>query len=60
MVELPTPTMVIVVPEIVATDVFELVYVKAPLPLVVGAIIVNAAAPNVFAGTVKFDRTVVS
>jgi hypothetical protein len=59
MVEVPPPTMVIVVPEMVATAVFELVYVNAPLPLVVGAIIENAASPNVFVIGEKPDRTVV-
>ena len=60
MVEVPTPTMVIVFLEIVATSVLELVYVKAPLLLVVGGVIVNGAFPNTFAGTEKFDKFVVA
>ena len=39
-----------VVPEIVATAVFELVYVKAPALFDDGALIVKGAVPNVFAG----------
>ena len=48
MVAVPPPTMVTVLPAIVATAVFELVYVKAPLLLVVGATKLKAAFPNVF------------
>ena len=46
-VVLPIPTMVTapVVELTVATDVFELVYVKAPSLLVAGAVRLNAAAP---------------
>ena len=40
--------MVTVVPETVATAVFELVYVKAPVLLDVGATKLKAAFPNVF------------
>jgi hypothetical protein len=60
MVAVPPPTMVIVLPATVATAVFELVYVKAPVPLVVGGVMAKAAFPNVFAGTEKLDRTVVA
>jgi hypothetical protein len=55
MVVLPTPTMVTVVPEIVAIAGFELVYVNAPLLLDVGADIVKAASPTFFMGTEKLD-----
>ena len=55
MVEVPMPTMVTTFLEIVATSVFELVYVIGPLLLVVGGIRVNGAFPNSFAGTDKFD-----
>ena len=56
MVEVPIPTMVIMLPAIVATSVFELVYVNAPGPLVVGGTNANAADPNVFSATLKFLR----
>ena len=47
MVVLPMPTTVTapVVEFTVATDVFELVYVKAPSLLVAGAVRLNPAAP---------------
>ena len=48
MVAMPPPTMVTVLPTIVATAVFELVYVKEPVLLVVGATRAKAAFPNVF------------
>jgi hypothetical protein len=48
MVEVPAETMVIVVPTIVATAVFELVYVIAPSLSVVGAAMEKDASPNVF------------
>ena len=48
MVAVPPPTMVTVLPAIVATAVFELVYVKAPVLLDVGATKLKAAFPNVF------------
>ena len=48
MVEIPGLTMVIVVPTIVATAVFELVYVIAPSLSVVGATMEKDASPNVF------------
>jgi hypothetical protein len=48
MVEVPAPTMVTVVPETVATAVFELVYVNAPVLVDVGATNEKAASPNVF------------
>ena len=53
MVELPGPTMVTVLPSMVATAVFELVYVNAPSLLVVGATKLKAASPTVFTGTKK-------
>jgi hypothetical protein len=55
----PPPTMVIVVPSMVATEVLELEYVIAPSLLVVGATKLNAASPNVFAGIEKFVSAVV-
>ena len=59
-VELPPPTIVITLPEIVATAVFELVYVKV-LPLLDdGSVIVKEASPNVFTGTEKLVRSVVA
>ena len=48
MVVTPAPTMVTVFATMVATAVFELVYVKAPVLFVVGATKLNAAFPNVF------------
>lgn len=59
MVEVPTPTMVIVVPATVATNEFELVYVKPPVLLVVGAVMLKGASPTIFAGTAKSVSTVV-
>ena len=53
-VELPIPTIVTVVPAIVATSAFELVYVKAPALLDAGSVIVKGASPSVFAETEKF------
>jgi hypothetical protein len=50
MVEVPAPTMVIVLPTMVATAVFELVYVKVPVLLVVGGRIVKEESPIVFMG----------
>jgi hypothetical protein len=47
MVATPAPTMVTVFATMVATAVFELVYVKEPVLLVVGATKLNAAFPNV-------------
>ena len=60
MVEVPIPTMVITFFTMVATSVLELVYVKVPLLLVVGEVIVNAAFPNTFAGTEKLVIVVVA
>ena len=48
MVEVPAPTMVTVVPAMIATAVSELVYVIKPLLFVDGGVIVKAAFPNVF------------
>jgi hypothetical protein len=50
MVVMPNPTMVTVVPSIVATAVSELVYVKAPVLLDIGGTRANGAAPIIFAG----------
>jgi|Laugrespbdmm15dd_1035085.scaffolds.fasta_scaffold346708_1 hypothetical protein len=55
MVELPAPTMDTVVPEIVATAVFVLVYVKAPVLLVVGGGIMKEASPTAFIGIEKLE-----
>ena len=60
MVAVPPPTMVMLLPAIVATDVSELVYVKTPLLLVVGAMIPKAPSPNILVGTEKLVRTVVA
>ena len=54
MVDVPAPTMVTTFFAIVATSVFELVYVKAPLLLVVGRNKVKCSVPNAFSGTEKF------
>ena len=48
MVAVPPPIMVILLPETVATAVFELVYVIAPSLSVVGATMEKDASPNVF------------
>jgi hypothetical protein len=48
--------MVIFVPEIVASAVFELVYVIAPGLLVVGGIMANGGFPTFLEGIVKFDN----
>ncbi len=47
MVAVPAPTIVTVLPEIVATAVSVEVNIKAPVPLEVGAVNVNAASPKV-------------
>ena len=57
-VALPTPTTVIVLSATVATVMSDVVYVIVPLLFVVGAVIVNAASPYVFAGIEKSDNTV--
>jgi hypothetical protein len=51
----PTPTIVIVLPTIVATLVLLLVYVNAPVLLLVGAVIVTGEAPTTCAGILKFE-----
>ena len=56
MVELPSPTIVIVFPTIVATAVFELVYVIKPVLFELGSVIVKGASPNVFA---EIDNAVI-
>ena len=48
MVATPAPTMVTVFATMVATAVFELVYVIKPVLFVVGFMIPKAAFPNVF------------
>jgi hypothetical protein len=54
MVVLPAPTTVTLPPEVtVATAVTLLVYVIAPLLLLLGAVRSNAAAPKFLAGAVK-------
>ena len=47
MIAEPTPTIVTVVPEIVATAVLLEAKVKVPVAFDVGAVNVNAASPNV-------------
>ena len=59
MVELPTPTRVIIFPATVATDGFELVYVIKPLPVVVGAAMAKGAAPMILLAIEKLLKTVV-
>lgn len=49
----PAPTMVTLGPLIVATAVFELVYVKAPLLVEVGALRANAELPTALDATEK-------
>ena len=50
----PAPTIVTVPPEVtVATDGVLLVYVNAPLLLLVGAVRLNDASPKFLAGTVN-------
>ena len=53
MIVVPPPTIVTMLPDIVATDSSLLVYVKAPPLLVVGADSVNGASPKFLAGIVK-------
>jgi hypothetical protein len=57
--QLPTPTIVITSPTIVATNKFELLYVNAPVLLVVGGVIAKGSSPFIFAETAKLDKTVV-
>jgi hypothetical protein len=59
MIELPAATMVIIFPTIVATSVFELVYVNAPLLLVVGGRMAKGAIPTILGAIEKLIRTVV-
>jgi len=54
MVDVPTPTIVIVLPATVATAVFELVYVNAPVLFEVGAVMAKGASENTLAGIEKF------
>lgn len=58
-IAVPPPTIVTMFPSIVATDVFELVYVKAPSLLVVGGTRAKGASPNVLAEMAKPVRAVV-
>ena len=53
MVAMPAPTIVTVLPSIVATVVSELVYVNNPSLLDVGATRLKDTSPNVFSGTKK-------
>jgi hypothetical protein len=53
MVVLPNAATVILLPTTLATDVFELVYVKAPSLLDVGGVIVKVVAPMVLSVTEK-------
>ena len=53
--ELPAPTMVTTSFSMVATSVFELVYVNAPELLELGVVNVKVASPMVFGGTEKLD-----
>ncbi len=55
MVAEPAPTIVTVVPLIVATLVLLLVYVKIPSLLEVGAVRVKAESPTVLLPTVKLE-----
>jgi hypothetical protein len=48
--------MVTTFPTMVATAVFELVYVNAPVLFVVGATIVNGASPYALAIALKFPN----
>ena len=52
-VVVPAFTIVTVLPDIVATDVLLLVYVKLPELSDVGAVILNGASPTVLEGTMK-------
>ena len=60
MVAVPAPTMVIVLPLIVATAVLLLVYVNAPVLVEVGAVMVNATSPTTFEGILKLVNVGVS
>jgi hypothetical protein len=57
MIELPSPTMVIIFPTIVATDGFELVYVNAPLLILTGATTAKGAAPMILLAMEKLLKT---
>jgi hypothetical protein len=59
MIELPSPTMVIIFPATVATDGFELVYVNAPLLILTGATIAKGAAPMILLAMEKLLKTTV-
>ena len=60
MVVFPEPTIVTVLPSIVATFGSELVYVINPSLLVVGGTSVKSPSPIIFAGTEKLDKTVLA
>ena len=60
MVELPAPTIVMTLPAIVTTSVFELVYENGALLFVDGALMVDGELPNTFTGIVNVPRTVVA
>lgn len=53
MVDVPSPTMVITFPAVVATSVLELAYVKAPVLLDVGGVGTKGALPNELIGIEK-------
>ena len=59
MVEIPPPIMVMVLPSIVATDVFELEYVNSPSLFVVGDVIVKSEFPSALDMVGKLLKTVV-
>ena len=59
MIVKPTPTIVTVFPTTVATNELELVYVNAPVLLVVGASIWKGASLGTFVGMEKLVKTVV-
>ena len=56
--QLPVPTTVTTSPSIVAINKFELVYVNAPVPFVVGGINEKLVSPKVFVIAEKLLRTV--
>jgi hypothetical protein len=49
-IAIPTPMIVMVFPEIVATELSELIYVNGPLLVDIGCGIVNGLSPYVFVG----------
>ena len=55
--QLPAPTMLILLSAIVATNRFELVYVIKPLLFELGGVILKATSPNVFVIAEKLVRS---